>query len=46
MVWFVCGLIAGFICGMWYYDGYLEKHHSDLHEELAARIMEKLGKDK
>lgn len=46
MVWFVCGLIAGFIAGMWYYDDYMAKFHSDIHEELIARIMKRLGKDK
>lgn len=46
MIWFVCGLAAGVICGMWYFDDYLAKRHSDLHEELIKRITEKLERNK
>lgn len=46
MVWFVCGLIAGFIAGLWYYNDYLAKYHSSLHDELVTRMREKLEKDK
>lgn len=46
MSWFVCGLIAGFIVGLWCYDNYLQKEHPEFYEKLVERIMEKLRRNK
>lgn len=39
-IWFGCGLIAGFICGLLRFAYWLHDHYEDMFEEIYEDICE------